>query len=264
MKLRTIFCIFGAAILLSGCGSTPQNDLLDQARADYETAKTTPDIVRLAQLELKQAGEALNTAENALKEGKDTEVVDHLAYIAKQKTAIANEIARLRYAGETIKKTEAQRTAVLLDARTSEADRAKEKIQQLESELNAKKSDRGIVITLGDVLFDTNKSDLKAGGMRTLQKLSDFLKENPERKVLVEGFTDSTGSEEYNLSLSERRANSVKNSLLDLGISSDRIIARGYGKSFPVAGNDSAGGRQLNRRVEIIVSQNENDISPRR
>ena len=85
-------------------------------------------------------------------------------------------------------------------------------------ELNAKKTERGLVITLGDVLFSTNKAQLKSGGMRNVQKLADFLKQYPQRKVLVEGYTDSTGSNSLNQELSERRANAVRTALLDMGI----------------------------------------------
>ena len=102
-------------------------------------------------------------------------------------------------------------------------------------ELNAKKTERGLVITLGDVLFSTNKAQLKSGGMRNVQKLADFLKQYPQHKVLVEGYTDSTGSDSLNQELSERRANAVRTALLDMGISSDRINTRGYGEAFPVA-----------------------------
>jgi len=130
-------------------------------------------------------------------------------------------------------------------------------------ELKAKKTERGLVITLGDVLFSTNKAQLKSGGMRNVQKLADFLKQYPQRKVLVEGFTDSTGSDSLNQELSERRANAVRTALVDMGISSDRINTRGYGKALPIADNDTAASRQLNRRVEIVLSDENGNIAPR-
>jgi outer membrane protein OmpA-like peptidoglycan-associated protein len=130
-------------------------------------------------------------------------------------------------------------------------------------ELNAKKTERGLVITLGDVLFSTNKAHLKSGGIRNVQKLADFLNQYPQRKVLVEGYTDSTGSDSLNQALSERRANAVRTALVDAGISSDRVTTRGYGKAFPIADNDTAASRQLNRRVEIILSDDSGNIAPR-
>lgn len=140
--------------------------------------------------------------------------------------------------------------------------RASELETQLE-ELNAKKTERGLVITLGDVLFDTNKAQLKSGGSRSLQKLADFLKQYPQRKARIEGYTDSTGGADYNQALSERRANAVRTSLADMGISNDRISTHGYGKDSPVATNDTASGRQLNRRVEIILSDDNGNFSLR-
>ena len=151
-------------------------------------------------------------------------------------------------------------------SRCSATDAANAHSRQLEAqlkELDAKKTERGIVITLGDVLFDTNKSDLKAGGVRNVQKLADLLKEYPQRTVLVEGFTDSTGSSSYNQELSERRAGAVRTALQDTGVSRSRISDRGYGQTFPVANNGTAEGRQLNRRVEIIVSNEGKTIAPR-
>jgi len=130
-------------------------------------------------------------------------------------------------------------------------------------DLEAKKTDRGMVITLGDVLFDTNQAQLKTGGMRNVQKLADFFKQYPQRRLMIEGFTDSTGSNSANQDLSERRAGSVQTALLDMGVSRDRMTSRGYGESHPAAGNDTAAGRQLNRRVEVIVSDDNGSIAPR-
>ena len=129
--------------------------------------------------------------------------------------------------------------------------------------MQAVKADRGLVMTLGDVLFDVNQADLKPGGILTVEKLAAFLAEYPGRRVMIEGFTDSTGAAEYNQALSERRALAVRTALLEKGIKSDRIEFRGYGKQYPVASNDTAAGRQLNRRVEIIISDETGAIPSR-
>jgi outer membrane protein OmpA-like peptidoglycan-associated protein len=120
-----------------------------------------------------------------------------------------------------------------------------------------------LVITLGDVLFDTNQAQLKPGGVREMQKLADVLKDNPQRTVSIEGFTDSTGTASYNQELSERRAESVRDTLAGLGVSADRITTRGYGRRFPVATNGSEAGRQLNRRVEVVISDESGNIRAR-
>jgi outer membrane protein OmpA-like peptidoglycan-associated protein len=130
-------------------------------------------------------------------------------------------------------------------------------------ELEAKKTDRGMVVTLGDVLFDTNEARLRPNGMRDLQRLADFFKQYPKRNVLIEGFTDSTGTTGRNRELSVDRAASVRTALVDMGVGSERITSKGYGESYPVAGNDTAGGRQLNRRVEMVVSEDNGVIAPR-
>jgi len=136
-------------------------------------------------------------------------------------------------------------------------------LEQQLRELEAKKTDRGMVVTLGDVLFDTNEAQLKSGGMRNVQKVADFFRQYPQRTVLIEGFTDSTGSDGLNQQLSDRRAGAVRTALLDMGMGAERITSRGYGESYPVAGNDTAAGRQMNRRVELVVSDDNGVIVPR-
>ncbi|MBK1691718.1 hypothetical protein CKO33_06010 [Ectothiorhodospira mobilis] len=113
---------------------------------------------------------------------------------------------------------------------------------------------RGMVLTLGDVLFDTGKAELKPGAARMIQRLSDFLAANPGYKAIIEGHTDSTGDPAFNRQLSRQRAQSVQEALVRKGISPDRIIARGLGSDYPIATNETFAGRQKNRRVEIILS----------
>ena len=130
-------------------------------------------------------------------------------------------------------------------------------------ELNAKKTDRGMVVTMGDVLFDTNRADLKSGSLRNMDKLVVFLKAYPQRHAMIEGFTDSVGSEGSNQSLSARRADAVRAALVSQGVGSERLATKGYGEAFPVAGNDNASGRQMNRRVEIVLSDDSGVVAPR-
>lgn len=198
------------------------NSLLDQARSDYGKAQANPQVTRLAAGELKQASESLDRANIALSKGDDENLVTHLAYVAKQQTAIAQETAKQKAAESTVASATAERDRVRLNARTREADSAQRsaesakrdaeasqretvrerqaandagpvaavavlqtrdaenrsaKLEMQLQELQAKKTKRGMVITLGDVLFDTNRSELKSGGARNLQKLADFFKE---------------------------------------------------------------------------------------
>jgi outer membrane protein OmpA-like peptidoglycan-associated protein len=119
--------------------------------------------------------------------------------------------------------------------------------------LKAKPTDRGLVLTLGDVLFDTGRADLNPGASRNLDQLVLFLTDHRERRVEIDGYTDNVGTDSFNLDLSQRRADTVKSVLVNRGIDSGRIVTRGYGKDFGVASNVDSGGRQLNRRVEIVI-----------
>jgi len=128
------------------------------------------------------------------------------------------------------------------------------KLREELAELQAKQTERGIVLTLGDVLFDVDKATLKLGATQNLSRLVVFLKEYPDRQVLVEGHTDSSGSEAYNQQLSERRAASVKNFLVQRGVASQRINILGHGEHRPVATNATPEGRRMNRRVQIGIN----------
>ncbi|QOJ23982.1 MAG: OmpA family protein [Gammaproteobacteria bacterium] len=261
-----VFMILIVPAIISGCGSMPKNQSLTEAHSNYNKALTNPQVTDMAALELNEAGKFLDKADAALNKRESEITVNHLAYMASQQVAIAQEIAKAKVAEAAIKNASVARDRILLNARTAEAEEAKKQAaeakRQLE-ELKAKKTDRGLVITLQDVLFRTNMAQLELDGLRTVHKLADFLKQYPERNVLIEGHTDSTGSDSYNQMLSERRAQAVRMALLDSGISSDRIAARGYGESFPVVSNDTAEHRQLNRRVEIILSDEGGVATPR-
>jgi OOP family OmpA-OmpF porin len=152
---------------------------------------------------------------------------------------------------------EAARATQQAQVATSQAQAATSQVQQLQQELaalQAKQTDRGLVLTLGDVLFETGKADLRPGALRNLYPLVTFLQKYPERRVVIEGHTDSVGSDAYNLDLSERRADAVRDFLLQNGVNAAQMSTRGYGKASPVASNDTAEGRQQNRRVELIIS----------
>lgn len=257
-----------AVAILSGCASTPNQSLID-AHSSYNKARTNPEVTNLAPLELKDASDTLNKADYAFSENEDLEAVNHLAYVAGQQVDIAKETANRKKAEAAVSASQAKRTQVQLDARTAEADAAHANaardqilIDQLKA-LNAQKTERGMMITLGDVLFSTDMAQLKSGGMRNVQKLADFMTQYPQYKVSVEGHTDSRGSDEHNQGLSDRRAAAVQTAMLNMAIGSERVTTRGYGEGFPVASNDNTGGRQLNRRVEIILSDENGNITPR-
>jgi outer membrane protein OmpA-like peptidoglycan-associated protein len=291
-----------ALAMLAGCSTIPANNAsLDSAHSEYRTATADPQVRDLATSELRQAADALAKADAAHARREEPGAVDHLAYLARQRTAIAQQTAHQRAAEATVSSANTDRDQLRLASRTREADAAHMKAQQAQGaadasqrqseasqaqaamsqqqagdaerrnatleaalrDLNASKTDRGMVITLGDVLFDTNRAQLKSGGTRSVEKLAGFLKDNPGRKALIEGFTDSTGSDSSNQQLSGRRADAVRTAMVGMGVSSERISTHGYGEAYPVAGNETAGGRQMNRRVEIIVSDEGGSVTPR-
>ena len=148
----------------------------------------------------------------------------------------------------------AQEQAENAQAQAEQARSQLAQAQQELAELHAKKTDRGMVVTLGDVLFDTGQATLKPGAELTLDRLAQYLKTSRESRLLIEGHTDSVGSDDYNQALSERRAQSVATALASRGVAPEQLQTRGLGKDFPVASNATAAGRQQNRRVEIVFS----------
>ena len=134
-------------------------------------------------------------------------------------------------------------------AAARQADELRRQIEILEAEITS----RGLVLTLGDVLFATDSAELQGGAHGNLDKLVNFLNQYPERRVHVEGHTDNVGEREYNRALSQRRADAVRSFLTQQGIQAGRVTTTGIGMDRPVASNASANGRQMNRRVEIII-----------
>jgi outer membrane protein OmpA-like peptidoglycan-associated protein len=130
--------------------------------------------------------------------------------------------------------------------------------------LEALKTDRGMVITLGDVLFEFNRAEVKATAQARMAQLADFLRQYPDRRVSIEGHTDNIGTPAYNSELSQRRAEAVKMQLVSMGVAPDRISTVGYGKDFPVAANDTDTNRAINRRVEVVISDAGQPVRSRR
>ena len=262
MKTTHVLMIAGVA-LITACASAPkQIPILDQARSDVQTLQQDPRAAQDASQDLAAARSSLNTAEAAMKDGK-RETVEHYAYLASRQAQIGEaHLAEVR-AKEQVAKGEADRNRVLLDARTEEAEsmaakarmaEATEAMQRELAELQAKQTERGMVVTLGDVLFNTGAATLLPGADLALGRLAEALQKNPDMRVIVEGHTDSQGSDSYNEDLSRRRSQAVRDALVARGVAGDRIETIGRGEAFPVASNDSAEGRQQNRRVEIVFS----------
>jgi outer membrane protein OmpA-like peptidoglycan-associated protein len=247
------------AAVLGACSSTPDKPIseLETARAVVPQVEQSPRAGVAAE-NVSNARKALDSANRLMEKGEKEADIRYEATVASLNAQIANEKILEAQAKDEIAKGEAERTQVLAQSREREAEAQRQRAQSLEQELadlKAKKTDRGIVLTLGDVLFDTGKSTLKPGAYATVDRLANALKEDPARKVTIEGHTDSVGTDEFNQQLSQNRAMSVQAALMERGVSGDQISATGKGESFPVASNDNAAGRQQNRRVELIFTE---------
>jgi outer membrane protein OmpA-like peptidoglycan-associated protein len=292
MKLLTGM---GLALALCACVSTPQpNAALESAHAAVLAAESDPNVGKYAALDLQAAQQDLAIADAAALHHQETAIA-HPAYMAAQNARLAQMHAAAKADDARVAAGQAERDQILLSSRNREVQNAKmatneakmvasealdqrdraaqqaalatQESARLQAELDQLKAiptPRGLVLTLGDVLFDTGRSELNPGAGRKLDQLAQFLGEHKERRVQIDGFTDSVGSDSYNEELSRRRADAVKSALLVRGIDSSRISTQGYGKAFPVANNTDSGGRQLNRRVEVVIGgDNGTAISPR-
>lgn len=307
------------AVLLAACATTsgPRPSVLDEARAALDAARATPNVTRHAAVELDAAAKAYQQADALFRRQGDTPEVRSLAYLARERVAIARatgdriaaeqatavadaEAARSRAARESaqsqaqaVQAADAQREAKAAEeraeaaraaAREAEASAALARRQAAEAasarqaasmpdyrhekfdvvmrELVATRTDRGIVVTMNEVLFDTDGATLRPGGMRLLARLGALLRDHPDRVLAIEGFTDTAGDDAQNKALSEERAAAVREALVDAGVASGRIVSRGYGEAFPIASNESPEGRVRNRRVEIVIGSGA-EVTPR-
>lgn len=264
-------------VLFIACGVS---DIKPEGSVDVRNKLTLlqsdPLLSSRAQLAIKEAEAATRIAEQP---EKNKTLAMHRVYMADRKVDIAIALAQSRLLEDQREDLKAQRELAQLDSRTREADRARNsartaseaaKLAQSEMmdakqhsaelekqliELNAEKTDRGMVLTLGDMLFETGRSELKSGTISNLDKLSSFLHQYQDRELVIEGYTDSVGSEIYNISLSQQRAEAVKTYLVKKGISTNRMSTSGKGETMPVASNESSDGRRQNRRVEIVLPE---------
>jgi outer membrane protein OmpA-like peptidoglycan-associated protein len=257
------------ACSLAACAPTPVvPEGAIQARADLTRLQSDAKLAPLAPEALTDAEAAVQLAEQL---DAAPELAAHRVYIAQRKVQVAKAVAEARYAERERTALAAELDRARLEAREREVDSARmeadtarmqaasaqQQAAALQAEIdamNARSTDRGLVLTLGDVLFETAKADLKAGAVADLDQLATFLSKYPDRSVVIEGHTDNVGGEDYNLGLSQRRAESVRAYLMRHGVDPSRVTTQGMGESVPVATNGTAGGRQQNRRVEIIVS----------
>lgn len=243
--LSTAGLALGLGLSLA-CASGPNRELMS-AESAYDAAASDARINEHAPVALREAEQAVERAREAHREGEDESEVDHLAYLANRRVEIAREEADRKAALEASQQAGERQRVVGAEQRAANLAAELERIR-------AQQTDRGLILSLDDVLFAVDEAALQPGALPDLARVAEFLRANPERTVLVEGHTDSTGAAAYNLQLSEARASAVESVLIREGVPPERIRTRGLGQSVPIASNDNAAGRQQNRRVEIVIA----------
>ena len=287
MPARTLIAASVAALLLAACAGAPAKpDGAAEARYKLTQLQADPNLASRAPLAMQEADTAVRVAEQPQ---DDRELGAYRVYMADRKVELARAQAETSFAEDQHAALRAQRESARLNARTAEADAARDQVAMARAEqrvatnearseadaaqldaassqretvelqrqidaLQATRTDHGLVLTLGDVLFASGRADLRVGATSNLDRLVTFLNEYPDRTAAIEGYTDSTGTEAFNQTLSEQRAHSVRDYLVQQGLDPTSVSATGFGQSNPTASNDTSAGRQLNRRVEIIIS----------
>jgi outer membrane protein OmpA-like peptidoglycan-associated protein len=300
-KLTTGVTIAVAAILSAGCASTPRViPELETARSELARATSDPLAQEAAGIRVRNAEAAFALAEASAKQRKPLALIQHQSYLATQHARIAQAQTSELRARQEVEQGEAERNKVVLESRTMEADASRARAAaatrdaamqtaaataarsdataarsdladatdeaarlraDLES-LQATQTERGMVLTLGDVLFATDQATIRPGAMLTIERLAEFMRAHPAMSVMIEGHTDSVGASDYNRDLSQRRSDAVMSALSSRGVPSANIRSRGLGEEYPSASNDSPGGRQQNRRVEVVFSDADGRFAP--
>lgn len=260
---RSIMAVAVIAVLIAGCASTPQPPAGSaEVRAKLSALQSDPTLAGQAPVAIKDAELAVEQAEIIQ---PDVALAAHRVYIADRMVDTARAQADIKLAEEQRTALNERSEKARLDSRTREADAARlaasasrEETSDLQRQLEAlqaQPTDRGLVLTLGDTLFATGRSELNDNASENLDRVGYFLVEYPARTAKIEGFTDSRGDEDYNMVLSQHRADSVKRYLVGLGVKPEQLTTRGRGENAPVADNATVAGRVQNRRVEVVISQ---------
>ncbi len=271
----------------TGCAGKKPNEALNSAQATYDRVSDSTLKGEFSTEDLNVAKTKLDTANNAWRKKKSKKSINHHSYIAEQYALIAEKRSELLSYQAKIENGNVERTKIQVDLRSAEATTAQQQAQaarqqaeSLQNDLNdrevklalqlkaleelkalqAKNTDRGMVLTLGDVLFDTGQSTLKAGARQNIERVASFLQNYPERTLTIEGHTDNTGDADFNYDLSVERAFSVRSALMAHGIDVSRIQAKGFGEDVPIASNSDHAGRQKNRRVDLVFDQQQENF----
>lgn len=269
-KITVFLSLITLYAVLSGCATIKAYEPLESLKTKYNAEKSNGAIREYAPVALYEIEGLIQKAEVAENEG-DMPGLKHYTYMGEKTLELAAAKAASKQAEERIQQLSEERNQILLESRGMEAKQSREEAEKMRQQLESyktseveklkkelegyksKKSDRGTVLVLDNLLFDTGGANLHPGSKKNLEPLVKYLRENKERNISIEGHTDSVGNDEFNRELSLRRADAVKQYLLQSGIDENRIRTRGFGETYPVASNSNSSGRQMNRRVEIVI-----------
>jgi outer membrane protein OmpA-like peptidoglycan-associated protein len=274
---RVILSVAIAAILAACSSAPPRNEALEAARTLVPQVEQS-SRAGVAATDVANARKSLEAANHLAEAKGKLSDIEYEATNAVTSAQIANEKILTAQANEEIAKGATQRQAILIQARERDsqrsADQASDALRQADAsaqradsleaqlaDLKVQKTERGLVLTLGDVLFDTGQATLKSGANGTLDRLAMALREKSGRTVTIEGHADNVGSDMSNQGLSERRAQAVQTALTQRSVARSQITTLGKGENFPVASNDSVDGRQSNRRVELIFAEDRTRVA---
>lgn len=276
-KLTGMMFLLGT-LAVSGCSTTPTTtSRTEELRAEFDLLAGQGVVREQAPVAVDEARKELNKLEGLVESNAPDDQIRQQLYITERKIDLVRESAQMKQADDFIAEAdshrkdaiiqqkdqqivEAENTAAVLGVTALQAqeraERMEAQVQTLQTEveeLSSQNTDRGLVLTLGDILFEKDKARLKENASASLLKVAEFLNEYPDRQLVIEGHTDSTGPSEYNEELSEARAESVKDALVSYGVDASRIDTEGFGEARPVESNETTFGRVQNRRVEIII-----------
>lgn len=257
MKSVSGLVAVAALSLLAGCAGQGNQQWLEEARRDYHAVSEDAEVLRTAPKDVVRAGESLARAERLSSYLGNGDDVRHYAYLSRRYSAIAREHQGLERNQQRLAQLALERdrlSQLLREAQLISVQQQNAWLEEQMVSLATSETERGLVMTLGDVLFEPGNATLNRSANRTLLKLGQFLQLNPKRALRIEGYTDSVGVAAENLELSRLRAQAVADMLVDLGVDARRLEVVGHGEAFPVADNASGLGRSQNRRVEIVIS----------
>jgi outer membrane protein OmpA-like peptidoglycan-associated protein len=233
-----------------------QREQLDQEYAQLEKERNDM-LVKASKLEAERARMEAEkarmisqaTAEDAERARQEAQAAQKREAESSRNAAQAREEAKQAKALAASSETAAQLAKREAELATQQADTLRRQLENLQ----LRQTESGVVVTLGDVLFETGETQLRDDAMASLVEVVDLLQSEPDKKIRIEGHTDSTGDAETNLKISQQRADAVRDALVSLGVDADRITAKGMGEDFPIATNETEDGRRQNRRVDVIL-----------